>query len=245
MYELSDIIVILAVFLFCGTVKGIVGFGLPVLAIALLSLTFDARIGMVLVLMPAITTNIWQSFVGGKLKEIMRRLWPFLLAAMIAIWFASGFLNVVDGSLLTRLLGLLLMVYALSTLAGVTLELGGSREKWAGPLVGALNGVFTGLTGSLSVPGVLFLNSIGLPRPLLRQAMGLLFLVSSTTLMIALYFRGALSVEANLVSALSVVPALIGMMLGGWLGKYLSENLFRRIFLIGLTMLGATLILNG
>ena len=249
MYELPDIVVILAVFLFCGTVKGIVGFGLPVLAIAMLSLTFDARIGMVLVLMPAITTNIWQSFVGNGLREIIRRIWPFLLTAMIAIWFASGFLKVVDGALLARLLarllGLLLVIYALSTLAGVTLELGGSREKWAGPLVGVLNGVFTGLTGSLSVPGVLFLNSIGLPRALLRQAMGLLFLVSSTTLMIALYFRGALSIEANLVSALSVVPALAGMLLGEWLGKYLPEDLFRRIFLIGLTMLGATLILNG
>ncbi|MFK5979065.1 MAG: sulfite exporter TauE/SafE family protein [Rhizobiaceae bacterium] len=245
MYEFSDIVVILAVFLFCGAVKGIVGFGLPVLAIALLSLTFDARIGMVLVLMPAITTNVWQCFVGNGLIEIMRRIWPLLLTAMMAIWIASGYLNVVDGTLLTRLLGLLLMIYALSTLAGVTIELGGNREKWVGPLVGALNGVFTGLTGSLSLPGVLFLNSIDLPRALLRQSMGLLFLVSSTTLMVALYFRGALSIEANLVSALSVIPALIGMMFGEWLGKYLSERLFRRIFLIGLTMLGAMLILNG
>lgn len=245
MYELSNIAIVLAVFLFCGTVKGIVGFGLPVLAIALLSLTFDSRAGMVLILMPAIATNIWQCIVGGKLSEILRRLWPFLMAAIVAIWFASGFLNSVDGALLTRLLGVLLVVYALSTLAGLKLELGGNKEKWVGPLVGMFNGIFTGLTGSLSVPGVLYLNSIGLPRALLRQAMGLLFLVSSTTLMVSLYSRGVLSIEANLVSALSVLPALAGMALGEKLAKYLSEELFRKMFLIGLTMLGATLILNG
>ena len=245
MYEFSDIVIIICIFLFCGTVKGIVGFGLPVLAIALLSLVFDSRIGMVLILMPAIATNLWQIYVGGKFLEILRKLAPFLLAAMGAILFASGFLNVVDGPLLTRLLGILLVIYALSTLAGFQMDLTGRREKWSGVLIGLLNGTFTGLTGSLSVPGVIFLNSIGLPRVMLRQAMGLMFLISSATLMVALFFRGALSVETNVVSAISVVPALAGMALGERLAKCLSESLFRKIFLIGLAMLGATLILNG
>ncbi len=52
--------------------------------------------------------------------------------------------------------------------------------------MGAANGIFTGMTGALSMPGVLYLQALGLSRDMLVQAMGILFLLSNVGLAIAL-----------------------------------------------------------
>src|SRR3546814_14593403 len=88
------------------------------------------------------------------------------------VWLGAAALTRIDVRLLSALLGALLTVYSVVSLAGLRLALSARQEAWAGPLLGSVNGVLTGMTGSFVVPGVPFLQAIGLPRDLLGQAMG-------------------------------------------------------------------------
>jgi uncharacterized membrane protein YfcA len=88
----------------------------------------------------------------------------------------------VDVSLLSALLGLLLVVYSALSLSRPTIAIPRAWESWAGPVLGTVNGILTGMTGSFVVPGVLYLQAIGLPRDMLIQAMGMLFTVSTVAL---------------------------------------------------------------
>jgi uncharacterized protein len=97
----------------------------------------------------------------------------------------------------------------------------------------------TGMTGSFVVPGILFLQAIGLTRDMLIQAMGLLFTVSTVALALALKGNDLLSVELGSWSAAAVVPAILGMALGQRVRQGLSEELFRRVFFVALLLLGA------
>ena len=116
-------------------------------------------------------------------------------------------------------------------------------EPWAGPLAGAVNGVFTGMTGSFVFPGLIFLQSIGLQRDALIQAMGMLFTVSTVALAFALNGNGLINAEHGFLSLFAVIPALVGMYLGRRIRQRLSETVFRRVFFIALLLLGSYLLL--
>src|SRR3546814_2313025 len=139
---------------------------------------------------------------------LLRRLWPFLHMATVAVWLGAAALTRIDVRLLSALRGALLTVYSVVSLAGLRLALSARQEAWAGPLLGSVNGVLTGMTGSFVVPGVLFLQAIGLPRDLLVQAMGMLLLASPLALGAALGSNDFLSLELGLTSVAALVPAL-------------------------------------
>ena len=85
------------------------GFGLPTVTLGLLALTRPLPEAMALMLVPTLATNIWQSLVGPALRPALRRLWPFLLAAVLGTLAGAGILARSDAVLLSGLLGLLLI----------------------------------------------------------------------------------------------------------------------------------------
>lgn len=245
MYDTLTILAIAGTFALAGTVKGVIGLGLPTVSLALLTTIFDLPFAMVLLLVPSLITNIWQAGAGGNFKTILHRLWPFLVMAAGTIWLGALALTRVDLSLLSALLGSLLMIYSVVSLAGLRLTISKRQEAWAGPLLGVANGILTGMTGSFVVPGVMFLQSIGLSRDMLIQAMGMLFTVSTLALAIALHGNNYLTMELGAVSAAALFPALCGMMFGQRIRKKLSEQLFRRVFFTSLLLLGGYIITSS
>lgn len=245
MVDFASLLVIAGTFLIAGSVKGVIGLGLPTVSLALLTVALDLPTAMALLLIPSFVTNIWQSMIGGNARAILARLWPFLAMATITVWMGAAALTRVNLSLLTALLGSLLIIYAVVNLAGIKIVVPSRHEFWAGPLIGTANGVLTGMTGSFVVPGVMFLQAIGLPRNMLIQAMGMLFTVSTVALAAALQQGNFLTLESGAMSAVAVLPALAGMVLGQRVRERLSEQLFRRVFFISLLILGTYIIVNA
>lgn len=239
MLDAPTLTVIALALLVAGTVKGVIGLGLPTVSLALLTALLNLPAAMALLVVPSLVTNIWQAADGGQGRSILRRLWPFLLMAGTTVWLGALALTRVELPWLTALLGALLAVYALADLAGLRLSIPARRETWIGPVMGGANGILTGMTGSFVVPGVLFLQAIGLPRDQLVQAMGMLFTVSTLALALALQGNGLLTLPLGLASAAALVPALLGMLLGRRIRRSLSEDRFRRLFFMALLLLGA------
>ena len=227
------------VFLLAGGVKGLIGLGLPTVSLGLLTVLLDLTTAMALLTVPAAATNVWQASVGGHARTIVRRLWPFMLAATITVWLGALALTRVDLALLSGLLGLIVFVYAALGLRGWRFAIPVRAEGWAGPLFGSVNGILTGMTGSFVVPGIMYLQAIGLGRDALVQAMGFLFGASALALAVALGGSGLFPRDTGIVSAAALVPALIGMAVGQRIRRRLSEERFRRIFFVGILALGA------
>ena len=227
------------VFLLAGGVKGLIGLGLPTVSLGLLTVLLDLTTAMALLTVPAAATNVWQASVGGHARTIVRRLWPFMLAATVTVWLGALALTRVDLALLSGLLGLIVFVYAALGLCGWRFAIPVRAEGWAGPLFGSVNGILTGMTGSFVVPGIMYLQAIGLGRDALVQAMGFLFGASALALAVALGGSGLFPRDTGIVSAAALVPALIGMAVGQRIRRRLSEERFRRIFFVGILALGA------
>lgn len=232
------LVTICATFLLAGTVKGVIGLGLPTVSLALLAVVFDLPHAMALLLVPSFATNFWQAAVGGNGWPVFKRIWLFLGMASVTVWLGATALTRIDTAWLSVLLGLLLVVYATFSLAGLRLVVPARQEAWIGPLAGTANGILTGMTGSFVVPGVLYLQAIGLPRDMLIQAMGMLFTASTLALGIALQGNGLLTAELGVTSAVALIPAILGMVLGQNIRRRMSEQVFRRVFFIAILIVG-------
>lgn len=245
MTDAASLTLIAAVFLLAGAVKGVIGLGLPTVSLGLLAAAFDLPTAMALLIVPSLVTNAFQASLGEHARAILVRLWPFLLMAGATVWVGAAALPQANPDMLSGLLGCLLMVYAAISLAGIRIHIAAQREIWLGPLFGVINGILTGMTGSFVVPGVLYLQAIGLSRDMLVQAMGMLFSVSTVALALALHGYQLLTPADGFVSAMALAPALIGMALGRAVRQRLSESRFRQVFFTALLLLGGYIVLTA
>ena len=239
------LMILTGTFLLAGTVKGVIGLGLPTVSLALLAVAFDLTTAMALLLVPSLVTNLWQAFDGAYFNSLMRRLWPFFLCAVVTVWLGAIALNYWSLVWLTALLGVLLVIYAGLSLVGWRPAIRSSQEVWSGPVSGVVNGVLTGMTGSFVVPGVMYLQALGLQRDQLIQAMGILFSLSTLALAGALQTNRFISTELLVYSSGALLPALLGMLIGRGIRQSLSEIRFRRIFFYSILLLGAYIVVSA
>ena len=245
MLTLELIIYVGFVYILAGFVKGVVGLGLPTISLALLAAVLGLKEAMVILLIPSLITNLVQALTGGRLYELTKRLWTFLLSLCFLTWFSTGVLIIADSNLLTIGLGLVLLLYCGSFFSKIKIPKPGKNEKWLSPLMGGLTGVSTGLTGTFVVPGILYLQSMQLKRHALVQAMGLCFSVATISLGVSLGGRGVLDHSLVIISCAMVIPALIGMWLGTRVRSRIDELLFRKLFFVSLSAIGVWIIISG
>ncbi len=238
MSEPHILLVIFAVFFLAGCVKGTIGMGLPLVTVGLLTAFIGLKPALALLLVPAFLTNVWQSLAGEYTGALVRRFWPLFVATMVFTWPGTMALARVNVAYLTTLLGSLLILFAVINLSRLRFEV---PQRWEGrlnPVVGAVSGVLAGMTGAFTVPGVAYLQSTGLKRDELIQAMGILFTLSTIGLSVSLGGQNLLTAQLGMVSAAAVLPTVAGMYLGMLLRKRTSERSFRLVFLVSLGLLG-------
>ena len=99
------LLLITAAFFIAGLVKGVIGFGLPTVTLALLATSVGLDEAMVLLLVPCGVTNLWQAVSGGQLRTLIKRLWVLLLGLGVATWFGATWHTASDPRWLIGLLG--------------------------------------------------------------------------------------------------------------------------------------------
>jgi uncharacterized membrane protein YfcA len=243
---MADLLLILLVFLIAGLVKGVAGFGLPTVSIALLALVRPLPEAMALMLVPSLATNLWQAFAGGQLRAVAPRIGVFLGCAALACFAAAGQIARADAVLLSGALGVILVASSALALAAPRLPAPSSvAERWMGPPMGVVSGAIAGLTGSFLVPAAPWLQAIRLPREQFVQGFGLGVVLVNGALAAALAGGGLLPWDLGLASLAGLAPAFAGMAAGRRLRNRLDEAVFRRVVQVALGLLGAWLAVRG
>ncbi len=239
-WDPPTVALVVLTFLLAGLVKGVIGVGLPTMAIGLLSLAMAPAQAAAIMVVPALITNIWQAVAGPNIWTLTRRLWPMFAAVCAGTWLGAGLVAPGDTSRAMLGLGSLLMLYAIVGLSPARFSVPARAEPWLAPVVGALTGVASAATGVFMVPAIPYLQALSLDRDDLVQAIGLSVLVSSLALAVLLASDGVLKATNAGASLLALVPALAGMALGQLMRTRVRPEVFRMCFFIGLLLVGRT-----
>ena len=223
----SQIIFGLAVFLLAGTVKGLVGLGLPTITIALTSLVLPLPEAIALISLPTIVTNVWQAAVGGKFWIIVRRQWPLIVPLGIVLYLTVWLIGQKGPNWAFLVLAAVLILYSGLGLLRIRLHIHGDLEKPLAPLIGVVSGFVAGLVGVPVVPLMPYLQGLDIKPTELVQTLGVVLCATSVTLTLSLLQFGLLDGPRAVVSAAAVVPALAGMWLGQQVRLRLSIEQFR------------------
>ncbi|MDF1794264.1 MAG: sulfite exporter TauE/SafE family protein [Thalassobaculaceae bacterium] len=243
MTDLPNLIVIAGVLFLAGTVKGVVGLGLPTVSLALLTPALGLHDAIAAMLLPSFLTNLQQALTGGGITALLKRFWPFLAAVVLGTIATSGAVALIDTVVLVTVLGASITLYAALGLLTPPWPHPGRHEAWLGPVSGALTGLLTGMTGSFVIPSVPYLQALGLGRDRLVQMMGATFTAATLALAAGLGSWGVLDGTAlALAAVVGVPPAFIGMEVGRRLRGRLSERAFRRALFTALLLLGIWMI---
>ena len=124
-------ILIGATFLLAGLVKGVIGMGLPTVAMGLLALALPPAEAAAILVVPSLVTNVWQLLAGPRFAALARRLWPMMAAVLLGTIAGAGVLAGNVAGLAKIGLGIALIVYAVVGLAGSACRsLRGTRRGW-------------------------------------------------------------------------------------------------------------------
>lgn len=217
----------LAVFLLAGTIKGLVGLGLPTIVIALTSLVLPLPEAIALIAFPTIVSNIWQAAVGGHFKAIVKRHWRLIVPLMIVLYVTMWQVGQKGPNWAFLVLGGVLIVYGGIGLLRIRPRVTPDMEKPLAPVIGAVSGFVAGLVGVPIIPLMPYLQALDIKPSEVVQSLGIVLCATSLVLTASLFNFGLLDGQRSLVSLAAVAPSLAGMWLGQRIRFRLSIEQFR------------------
>src|SRR5262249_54525879 len=133
-----------------GLLKGIIGVGMPVVALPLQSLFIDIKSAAMLLSMPLIFSNLPQALEGGKTGRCLMQLTPVILGMIPGLFIGVQVLLALDANVAKIIAGLVLMGVGGVTLLAPKLQL---QSRLVLP-TGIPFGFFGGRSGgTASLPG--------------------------------------------------------------------------------------------
>lgn len=234
-----------ASFAFGGVIKGMSGFGLPLVVISLNSTFMPIEAALAINVIPPFFLNLWQTGGTRGIAETWRDYSPVLIALPIGIAVGALSASALDSNWLVGAVGLVTVAFCLTQFLGWTLHLSPSRIATAGWATGFMSGFLGSLTTVTGPPLVMYLLAAKATSSAFKAALGLFFLVVGITLAGAFASIGFLTLELALIGALMTVPAAFGMWLGRRLSNRIDAEAFRKVVLILLVVLGANLLRRG
>jgi uncharacterized protein len=209
------ILALLTVFpVVAGLMKGIIGVGMPIVALPLLSMLIDVRAAVMLLSMPLILSNIPQAIEGGETVACFMRLIPVLLGMMPGI--LRGVTVLVNGDPATTkvIAGSVIVLVAGLTLVAPRFQLRENLKTPVGVAAGFAGGA---LGGVVAMPGPLvftYLLAKGLHGKEFTKEASLFLVLSSALLAILLSSSHIFSWADLAISTGALIPVGIGMYLG-------------------------------
>jgi uncharacterized membrane protein YfcA len=228
--------------LVAGMLKGVIGVGMPIIALPLLSMFIDVRASVMLLSIPLVLSNIPQALEGGKVLSCLTALTPVLIGMVPGILIGVTILLTVEPGISKLIAGIVVILIGLLTLVGPRLEIKGTMEKPAGFTSGLFGGVLGGLA---AMPGPLvfvFLLAKGLRGRSFTREASMFLVVSAALLAVVLTSSQAFDWYDLGLSTAALAPVGVGMLLGQRVRDIIPAEGFKKCVLAVVLLSGFDLV---
>lgn len=235
----------IAIYVLAGTIKGLLGIGMPMTALGLTAQYTDARTAIALVIMPMLVLNLWMMYRCGNLVPVVRRYWRLSVALLVSIGGFTQLATRIDEATVAGWLGFVVILFAVVNLWRQVPPVPG---RWDHPVqwgVGLISGILGGIAGIWAPPVVMYLHANRLDKDEFVRAIGWFLFVGSAVLFVGYRSNGIITGELALISTALLIPALVGFALGEKLRQRISTARFQRLVLWFFLLLGLNLLRRG
>lgn len=243
--EMIALLLVFVIFLIAGTVKGVLGFGLPLISMSLLPFVIPVELAIVLSALVQPATNIGQLISTGGVRQAFESTWAILLGLIPSVALGAWFLSELQGNAHLLILGLTLIGFAAHSLSGFVFKITKERQSMIGGITGFVAGVVGMLTSINGMFFIMYLVGIGAKRNEFRAAIALLFIVSGVLINSGFWFAGLLNQNNIIIGILVLLPCFAGMWLGNIIGNRIPNDMFRKLILYALLVIGCVFIWRG
>jgi uncharacterized protein len=243
--QASIIAAVVGSLIVAGLLKGMIGVGMPVIALPLLSLFIDIKSAAMLLSMPLILSNLPQALEGGKTGRCFFQLMPVILGMIPGLLLGVRVLLALDANVADIIAGLVLMGVGGVTLLAPNPQLQPRLVLPAGITFGFFGGFLGGIA---AMPGPLvfiFLLAKGLRGKAFTKEASLYLVVSAGFLAILLTASRQFSWLDVLVSTAALLPVVLGMYVGQHVRDKIAPETFKTLVLIAVIAAGAELVRHG
>jgi uncharacterized membrane protein YfcA len=228
-----------------GTVKGVVGIGLPLVALPIIANFIPVPKAIALLLLSSFATSVWQTFRGEFFARSLQRLWPLLAGIFVGTWTSVALLAAMDVKVLYLILGTVVAAFASVLHRRLALPVATRAESWLAPLFGVASGLVGGLTMLFGPVYVMYLSGLRLGKDGLVAAIALANTWATIVLATAMARFDLIGSSDLAASLVALVPAFSGLVLGTWLRQRIDEIAFRKTLAVVLFLIALNLIRKG
>lgn len=228
-----------------ATLKGVIGVGLPMIAIPGLALLFGLPSALAIVSFPVLAANLWQV---RQFRTAARRgtvLIRFLALGGCGTVLGTLVLVSVPEATLKLILAVMLVAYIVLRIYSPDMGLDLRRARvFAGPS-GLVAGLLHGSTGISGPVVITFFHAQQSDRPQFIFATGAVFAGFTAVQIPVLALTGVLDVEI-LALGLAGLPAItLGLRFGNLIARHVDKGLFDRLVLVVLGWTAVVLFWQG
>ena len=225
-----------------GTVKGVVGIGLPLVSLPVMATFIPIPKAIALLLLPSFATSVWQTFRGGLFIPSARRFWPLLLGMAIGTPISVRMLASFDVKVLYLILGTIVSVFATLLHRRLVLPVSPRAEPWAGPVVGAASGLVGGLSMLFGPVYAMYLAGLRLGKEQFVAVIALANVWATIVLATSMARVNLFGGTDFAASLLALIPSFGGLAVGQWPRGQINEDRFRKTLAVVLFVIGLNLI---
>lgn len=238
-FELAVVFICLA----CGGIlKGATGAGAPILAIPAMAAFHDVRFAIVIMTVPNLVTNLMQAWQNRKHHLRAGFLVPFLVSAAVGVVLGTWALVGLDSRTLSLVVALAVLLYLILRVTRANWQLSAPLAARLAAPFGFISGVVQGSAGISAPVSLSFINAMQLDRLTFMNTVSLLFVTFVAVQLPALAFTGVLTLSGFLLSCTALLPMLLGMSFGAFIGRTVSREAFDRLIMLLLAGLAAKML---
>ncbi|MEM8731425.1 MAG: sulfite exporter TauE/SafE family protein [Pseudomonadota bacterium] len=232
--------------LLAGTVKGIVGFAMPLVMVSGLNLFLPTEISLAGLIVPTLVTNVIQALREGigPAWATVRQFRIFLSIGGLFLFASAQLVPILPGRSLLLIIGVFVTLFAATQFIGWSFVLRSASTRTEA-LFAAIAGVLGGLTGIWGPPTVIYLTALGTAKAAQMRIQGVIYTLGAIALAAAHVTSGVLNAQTLPFSVFMVISALTGLYIGTRLNDRIDQNLFRKATLAVLTLAGASMVWSG
>lgn len=230
------------IFFAAGFTQGVSGFGSALVAMPLLTLFLDVKVAVPLCMLNGLIITSYLSFTLRRHAD-WRKIIPLIIGCLPGIYVGSRFLKQAESSLITLLLGIMLVGYSLYSL------LYRPKPRRIGRFWALVAGFGTGVIGSAfsagGPPTIIYTTLTGWDKDDIKATLSVFFFTTGLFMALAHAVNGLTTLTVLRHYLLSAPFVLLGVLAGSFCYGKIRRDTYLRVILSLLVVMGAMMIISG